>query len=75
MGVKNLPPIAPRELMLKDEPLRSAIFNFLFFAASANSLISVEISTIDFNCAFLHLAQSSLQGYLLQCLDLHNLLK
>ena len=38
--------------MLKDAPFKSAIFNFLFFAASANSLISDEISTIDFNWAF-----------------------
>ncbi len=49
MGVKNLPPIAPKELMLKDAPFKSAIFNFRFFAAAANSIISADISTMDFN--------------------------
>ena len=35
MGVKNFPPIAPNELIVKEAPLRSGIFSFLVFAALA----------------------------------------
>ena len=46
--MKNLPPIPLKEEIVNVAPDNWSLFNLRFFASIANSLISSEISTIDF---------------------------
>ena len=47
IGVKNLPPIAPRDDTEKVDPFNSSTTYFLSFAAFAIRFISLDISTTD----------------------------